>query len=655
MRFYTAGILKRLIILAPIFAGPAPNAAEFEVLDKFSVDGYSVLGSSAEVPGGSFTVGGSSFAVQYGKVGIGTSTPSVLLQISGSAGAAGDLVVISTGASGVIRMTGAGDIYANKFHGEADSLGDHTATRELDMAGKDIIRVSTISVSSITTAAAGITFSTNVFIMNGNVGIGTTGPVANLEVSGGIKPGDVASACTPGIAGTIRWTNSHLSVCNGSDWRQLDNQPPPTVSAIAPASGTISGGNTITISGAGFNLGLEVLIGGVAAAVTGVTGSQIIATTPPGSSSGSKEVKVLNTDGQYCLSAFTYNPLPTISTVSPASGQQSTVITIAGTGFVSGAGVMIGDTAATGVTWISAAQITATTPLSAAGGAKDVKVTNPDTGFVVKSSGFTYLVYATGGAESVWSGYRIHTFTASGTFTVGTGGNVEVLVVAGGGGSSSFGGGGGGGGGVITNSSYAVSQGAITVTVGAGGTAGVNKGAGSNGSDSIFGTLTAVGGGTSGNDAIGNGALGGSGGGAGTWAGTSGTGGSGTVNQGNAGGNQGGQIEKGGGGGGAGSAGTAGNTNARGGDGGAGRESLISGSSVYYGGGGGGGVRASAGVAGGNGGSGGGGRGDDYNAINGTSGTANTGGGGGGSQGYPYLDASGHPGGSGIVIIRYYY
>src|ERR1035437_441391 len=62
---------------------------------------------------------------------------------------------------------------------------------------------------------------------------------------------------------------------------------------------------------------------------------------------------------------------------------------------------------------------------------------------------------ATGGNSTIidGSGYRIHTFTSSGTLTVNTMGNVQVLVVAGGGGggSSSFGGGGRAGG-LIYNS-----------------------------------------------------------------------------------------------------------------------------------------------------------------------------------------------------------
>jgi len=83
---------------------------------------YAVFQGTAEVKGNQFSVGASTLAVQYGKVGIGTSTPSFLLHVSSAPGVAGDLVVISTGASNVIRMTGAGDIYANKFYGDGTSL-----------------------------------------------------------------------------------------------------------------------------------------------------------------------------------------------------------------------------------------------------------------------------------------------------------------------------------------------------------------------------------------------------------------------------------------------------------------------------------------------------------------------------------------------------
>jgi len=248
----------------------------------------------------------------------------------------------------------------------------------------------------------------------------------------------------------------------------------------------------------------------------------------------------------------------------------------------------------------------------------------------------------TGGTVTTSGGYRIHTFTSSGTFTIPAGfsGQVEVLVVAGGGGGGQNGGGGGGGGGVLYNSYYTVSGGSMAVTVGLGGTPGINASSGGrpglNGGNSVFGTMIALGGGGGANRDYGGAAYSGGcggGGGGGNWI----VAGVGTAGQGNNGGNgyNNGCPSAGGGGGGAGSVGTIASYNASG-NGGNGVAYSISGSSVYYAGGGGGGPTCAPGTYG-TGGLGGG-------AAGGTSATANTGGGGGGNNG---------TGGSGIVIIRY--
>lgn len=63
-----------------------------------------------------------------GNVGISSSTPLYRLVISSGAGESGNMVVISTGSSNVIRMTGAGEIYANKYYGDGSALDGITAT-----------------------------------------------------------------------------------------------------------------------------------------------------------------------------------------------------------------------------------------------------------------------------------------------------------------------------------------------------------------------------------------------------------------------------------------------------------------------------------------------------------------------------------------------
>jgi type II secretion system protein G len=231
-------------------------------------------------------------------------------------------------------------------------------------------------------------------------------------------------------------------------------------------------------------------------------------------------------------------------------------------------------------------------------------------------------------------------------------GQVQYLVVAGGGGGygtsgDAVGGGGGGGGyrssvtgelsggGSAIESPLVVSTGnVIDITVGAGGNPG------SNGGNSLFSTITSLGGGA-GYCWGGAGYAGGSGGGGGGHG--TGIGGAGTIGQGKNGGNgSNDQWWGAGGGGGAGVAGGVG-SGSLGGNGGAGLTSNITHSAVIYAGGGGGGIQ-STGSSGGGGGAGGGGAGGK--GVTGTNGTNNYGGGGGGGLNGSY-------GGSGVVIFRY--
>jgi len=229
--------------------------------------------------------------------------------------------------------------------------------------------------------------------------------------------------------------------------------------------------------------------------------------------------------------------------------------------------------------------------------------------------------------------------------------SIEVLVVAGGGAGGGSHGGGGGGGGVIYNSAFPVTAGtAYTITVGAGGTVSSNV-VGARGSNSVFGSLTALGGGGGGFEAD-AGSSGGSGGGGGGKGGAVYNGGAGTIGQGHPGGRGTDNTPyHGGGGGGAGGPGQPATT--AGGSGGPGVLYTISGTPTYYAGGGGGNLYGATGTLVGLGGVGGGGNGGTYATPGtvGTAGTASTGGGGGGN--YTPAPTYGMAGGSGIVIIRF--
>lgn len=249
---------------------------------------------------------------------------------------------------------------------------------------------------------------------------------------------------------------------------------------------------------------------------------------------------------------------------------------------------------------------------------------------------------ALGGDILLSGGKTIHTFTNNGDFVVPGTGEVEYLIIAGGGaggtGVDGGPGGGGGAGGFQTDTGHAITAQTYSITVGDGGST-------DDGEDSVFDTITSIGGGAGADYHSERGHDGGSGGGT-YWVGGTGTGGTGTVGQGHDGGvgiytpNY-----NASGGGGAGTVG--GNAGTNGGNGGNGEDSSISGGSVTYAGGGGGGVWSGAGGSGGTGGGGNGSVGRTGNGFNATG--YGSGGGGAGS----YNGQTGGTGSSGIVIISY--
>ena len=278
---------------------------------------------------------------------------------------------------------------------------------------------------------------------------------------------------------------------------------------------------------------------------------------------------------------------------------------------------------------------------------------------------------ASGGTETAYTGYKVHTFLTPGSFIVESAPDsftCDILVVGGGGAGGSgnngaYEAGGGGAGGMRTFPGQSVGSGTFTVTVGSGGVANQTTLAPNFGGYSELGTpspLRSEGGGVGGMSIMAGSGFGGSGGGcrrSGSPGGQNHVAGPGkqgdtpspspVPSQGNAGGggHSAGGASGGGGGGGAGGAGAAGGSNAGGAGGTGSQNNYRTGSNVYYAGGG-GGTGFSAGGAGG--GNGGGGSGGD----SGTNGTANTGGGGGGGD-YNGPTDNGGNGGSGIIVIRY--
>jgi hypothetical protein len=143
---------------------------------------------------------------------------------------------------------------------------------------------------------------------------------------------------------------------------------------VSPAAGPINGGNTVKITGSDFAQGATVDFGSAASpTVTYVSAKQLKAVVPAGSA-GVVDVTVTSPDGSATspissADEYTYDPVPTVTGVSPDNGSTSggNTVTVTGTGFVPGSIVLFGSVAASSVTYESSTELLVVAPSAAAG------------------------------------------------------------------------------------------------------------------------------------------------------------------------------------------------------------------------------------------------------------------------------------------------
>jgi hypothetical protein len=218
----------------------------------------------------------------------------------------------------------------------------------------------------------------------------------------------------------------------------------PTLSAIAPVKGSVTGGTAVTLTGANFATGATVTIGGAPATGVVVASAATITATTPAGTLGAQDVVVANVDFQSATLAngFLYQaPPPTLAAVSPGVGPLAggTAVTLTGTNFQAGATVTIGGTPATGVVVASPTTITAITPAGTQGPA-DVVVDDVDAQSATRLGGFVFQgpVPAITGVSPAVLPLAGGTVTITGTdfvngVTVTIGSSTTVGVVSGGG------------------------------------------------------------------------------------------------------------------------------------------------------------------------------------------------------------------------------
>jgi hypothetical protein len=150
--------------------------------------------------------------------------------------------------------------------------------------------------------------------------------------------------------------------------------PAPEIASFALTVGPEFGNATVVITGTNLTGTTAVTFGATPAIAFRVdSDTQITATTPAGT--GAVGISVTTAGGTATAGSYTYAPVPTISSITPAAGPEAgdAAVTITGTGFTHTTAVTIGTTAATSFTIVSDTQVRATTP--AGTGAVSISVT----------------------------------------------------------------------------------------------------------------------------------------------------------------------------------------------------------------------------------------------------------------------------------------
>ncbi len=169
---------------------------------------------------------------------------------------------------------------------------------------------------------------------------------------------------------------------------------PVMVAAVDPPSGSLLGGEPITVTGTGFVPGTVVIIGTRAAlSVEVLDDGTLLAVTPEGTTAGPADVHVSNGLGIGTLEeGYTYTTAPVVTGVAPPVGLLAggTKVEVTGVGFSEPLAVSFGGRPLEDVEVIGTERIVGRTPSADAAGTVDVLVSTT-VGSAFAEDAFTYV------------------------------------------------------------------------------------------------------------------------------------------------------------------------------------------------------------------------------------------------------------------------
>src|SRR6476469_3075772 len=174
----------------------------------------------------------------------------------------------------------------------------------------------------------------------------------------------------------------------------LPTTPAPTVTGLSVPAGPVLGGTVLVVSGSDFTGATSVLFGSTTVRPT-VLSSTPLRVTTPAHAAGLVHVQVRTPSGTSvasAASAYSYDAVPVVTGISPASGPTAggSTVTLTGTGLTRATAVQFGPTTTSNVVRVSATTLRVTSPARAVG-TVDVRVTTPGgTSAVTTRARYTY-------------------------------------------------------------------------------------------------------------------------------------------------------------------------------------------------------------------------------------------------------------------------
>jgi hypothetical protein len=336
--------------------------------------GYSVsLSGTTALVGAEYQLVGSNAdqgaAYVFGYSGV---TWSQQAELTASDGAGYDYFGISVSLSGTTALVGAyeHEVGSNPYQGSAYVFQPLTAP----------------TVSSVSPSAGPLSGATTVAVTGTGFVVGSTtaefGTTAASALSCTSTTSCTATAPPASLAGTV---DIRLATAGGtsatSAFDQFNYDAVPTVSSVSPSAGPLSGAITVAVTGTGFVVGsTTATFGTTAASALSCTSTTACTATAPAGSAGTVDIRLATAGGTSATSTadqFSYDAVPTVSSVSPSAGPLSgaTTVAVTGTGFVVGSTTAeFGTTAASAISCASTTSCTATAPADSLGGTVDIRL-----------------------------------------------------------------------------------------------------------------------------------------------------------------------------------------------------------------------------------------------------------------------------------------